>query len=170
MIVFALILNLAAGLLADTAHARYLDGAPVDTLASSPAGVLVFDSPPGRIDLVPLGDVPIPPIDCPDLIPTAVHAEAPCGAGEWWARFQVRNQGRADAGPFSVRVSLTPPGGSRSTKCTLDLGGLAVAASQELACRLASSTPSTPVGNWSVWIQVDVGDQVGESDETNNEW
>jgi hypothetical protein len=125
----------------------------------------------GQFEIVPVGTVPIPPVDCPDLVPVTVAALAPCGTNEeWWVSFGVLNQGTASAGPFSTRVSLTPTGGVRSTKCVFESTGLAVGANDQWACRMANSTPTTPIGDWVVWVQVDFGDRVGESNEGNNDW
>ena len=163
--------HLVFGLSPDLSHEVRLGDVVIDAVASSPSGIASFDTDlRGQFHIVPVGNVPIPPENCPDLVPWNVNATAPCADQEWRVTFQVRNQGLAAAGPFVTRVSLTPPGGTRATKCTLASLGLAVGAIEDWSCTLADRVPTGPGGQWAVWIQVDHGNAIGESDETNNEW
>lgn len=151
-----------------TSHEIRQNGNVIEVRPSAPNHVFRSDGG-GQFEIRPV--VTVPPNECPELSAPLdrIQAAAPCGINqEWWVRFEVKNTGTAPAGTFSTRVSLTPPGGARSTKCTLETNALAVGASEALGCRLANSTPTSPAGNWIVTIEVDVTDRVGESDETNN--
>lgn len=156
------------GLRADagTSHEIRQNGNVIEIQPASPNHVFRSEGG-GQFEIVPV--VTIPPDACPELSARNINAAAPCGLNqEWWVRFEVVNTGTAEAGPFSTRVSLTPPGGTRSSKCTLETSSLAVGAFEALGCRLANSVPVSPAGNWIVTLEVDITDRVGESDETNN--
>ena len=165
-------LHLVFGLAASTPHVVIANGTVVDTLSSSSAGSLTFESDlRGRFEIMPVGEVPIPPTECPDLVVTTVHAEAPCNNGRWDVTFTIANVGQAPAGAFRSRVTLQSHAGEDpSIKCEYDYAGLPVGASEDRTCKLATNRPDEPVGQWRVRIIADHQGQVAESDETNNEW
>lgn len=173
LLLLALAGHLAFGLQPATAHEIRHNGAAVDTVESSAGGSIRFlGELDGRWDIVPVGSVPIPPIDCPDLIVTAVTITTPCGPGEWRATFSVKNQGRADAvSTFNYRVQTAAPGGTLATVCQANIPSLAAGATAgPFSCRLAATVPTSPPGDWTVAICADATGTVAESDEGNNCW
>ena len=163
-----LVTHFVFGVGGDRQYEVTVDGETIGQEWSSEHGTIVFDTP---ADWTEVGVVPIPPTDCADLLPVNVMAHPPCDqAREWTVVFGVRNAGPIDAGAFTTRVSWIPPGGGRSTKCNLPTVFLAAGTDVALECRLSGDVPTDPVGDWIILIEVDSGNTVAESDETNNDW
>jgi hypothetical protein len=134
--------------------------------------VMGKETPSQQEKVVKISD-PLPDGSEADLVGSGVIITDEAGPGDRVRVIgAVENRGGSDAGPFTVDFYLTNRSSTTSEPLLLgswDVGAVP-AAGQASSTRTFTIPTNAIAGNYGILMDVDPGNQIPESDESNNDW
>jgi hypothetical protein len=135
--------------------------------------VMGKEEPPTKQERVIRISDPLPDGSDADLVGSGVIVTDEAGPGDQIRVIgAVENRGGSDAGPFTVDFYLTNRSSQTSEPLLLgswDVGSVP-AAGQATSTRTFTIPTNAIAGNYGILMDVDPGNQIPESDESNNDW